>query len=466
MIYNLVKIINQGFFMRKRVMFAFLILLLGITANNNRFVSASQRIEIRFGGIFPENMGVNITESGTYILTKNVANEILIHDSDIIFDGNGYNFSGKLSILNANNVTLQNHFFNGTGETQLFIRFSDDVHIIDNDFIDTYIGIQESSNIEVYGNKIDTWHYSIFCFDSDNLKISNNQIVSSKDGIALQHCDNSRITHNNITANLRRTGYACLSVQMSNNNTVLDNLFKDYSYGIYLWESNYNLFSRNSFIDLTEKTALVESTILNYWGYSLLDDPSVLGNYYSDFYVKYPDAQPHNEYYMDRPYVHDENNTDFYPLIVASENVAPPAGKLLSRMAISVGEGFDDGLSFGDNGSIKVGVSDGNSGDMIPSALITLLLQKPSGFQVEYVVTAQTNGYIVPIYYVFDESGPWSLTGRWDGNDVYLGANNTYPFTVESQAYGPDSGIPGPPIEAIIFGLLICVVLFYAQSNK
>jgi len=453
--------------MRKRALIAFFILLMGISTNNYRFVSAAQRIDIRDGGIFPENMGVNITESGMYILTKNVANEILIHDSDIIYDGNGYNTSGNVKILTANNVTLQNHIFTGNGETQLFIRYSNDIHIIDNEFIDTNIGIQESSDIEVYGNNIDTWQYSIYCYDSDYLKISNNQISSSKDGIALTYCENSRLTHNNITASPKRVGYTCLSLQISNNNTILDNLFKDYSYGIQLFESGNNLISRNSFIDLSERTALIERSAFNYWDYSLLVGSRVEGNYYSDFYIQYPDAQPQNQYYMNRPYVHDENNTDNFPLVVASDSVAPPAGKLQSRLSISVTEDFDDGLRFGDNESIRGAVYDNSSGHRIPNALITLLLQKPSGFQIEYIITSLPEGSIAPIYYVFDESGPWSLSGSWNGNDEYLGAENVYYFDVESKAYNDDSGgIPGPPNVAILFGLLICIIIFYTQSNK
>ena len=45
-------------------------------------------------------------------------------------------------------------------------------------------------------------------------------------------------------------------------------------------------------------------------------------------------------------------------------------------------------------------------------------------------------------------------------------AEDTIHFTVESKAYGPDSGIPGPSYGAIFLGILFGALIYYAESRK
>ena len=168
---------------------------------------------------------------------------------------------------------------------------------------------------------------------------------------------------------------------------------------------------------------------------------------------------------MDTPYIHDENNTDRYPKVVPYESDPPSAGKLPSRLSLWVSEDVDWGLCFGDNESIECSVYDDDSGFKIPNVLVTLLLQKPSGYQKEYVVSTNSDGEIDPIYYVFDESGPWSLIGSWEGNDEYLGAENVYNFDVESKAYsGEDGGIPGFPVESLMLSIILLSMILWMRK--
>ena len=84
--------------MKKQIVVISLIFLLVLYTPLIQNVSAQDEIVIDSMGITPENMGVNITESGIYILTKNIDVEIIVSKSDIIFDGNGYSVNAGFTI--------------------------------------------------------------------------------------------------------------------------------------------------------------------------------------------------------------------------------------------------------------------------------------------------------------------------------------------------------------------------------
>ena len=79
-------------------------------------------------------------------------------------------------------------------------------------------------------------------------------------------------------------------------------------YGIYLNLSSNNMIYQNSFLNNTYQTTSVDSK--NDWNSDTLN----MGNYWSDYAVKYSEAKK-IEKIWNTPYSIDNNNKDNYPLV-------------------------------------------------------------------------------------------------------------------------------------------------------
>jgi len=81
-------------------------------------------------------------------------------------------------------------------------------------------------------------------------------------------------------------------------------------YGIYLESSSNNFIFHNSFVNNTNQATTTDGSP-NIW------DNGSVGNYWSDYLTKYPNAtQLDSSGVWNTPYVIDANNTDYYPLMV------------------------------------------------------------------------------------------------------------------------------------------------------
>ncbi len=199
-----------------------------------------------------------------------------------------------------------------------------------------------SSNIIVSGNKITGNGYSgIIADDSTNVTISGNSItgngvnendgVEVRGGLYLRWYGPFYVHGNNIAGN---KGYGIQLGENCHNATIYDNSIERNRIGInllnFVIESEAtigvgNIVYQNNLVDNSQQ-AVVEKTY-GYGGnpepYTLVNstdivswDNSTVGNYWSDYKQKYPNASEVGTTGLwDTPYVIDENNTDHYPLM-------------------------------------------------------------------------------------------------------------------------------------------------------
>ena len=213
----------------------------------------------------------------------------------------------------------------------------------------------EGDNIEITNNNICNTFYGIFCSVQSNITISKNQITSnlkdgirfcggsyidisennitenSKGGIAIEGYSNT-ISKNNISNNSRGIGLgSSYSLVVGNkiaendefnfffagsHNIIYSNNISDSTWGIYF--SPYfaaptkNKVYNNNFIDNQANVGGATSHNVQSWD-AIVDG----GNYWSDYFIKYPTAKEvDNSGIGDTKYEIDTNNSDNYPMLV------------------------------------------------------------------------------------------------------------------------------------------------------
>jgi len=233
------------------------------------------------GSIDPPTANITSLDNVTYALTDDIINDMIVAQrSNIRIDGKGYRLQGLglgynygFILWGINNVAIQNTNIKDCGVGVL---------------------LNSSSYNTVSGNTITNTYHGIFIqYSSNNSIYRNNVITNNVNGILLLDSSNNTISGNTIT----------------NNN----------EYGVRVYLSSNNKFYHNNFINNThqvvdESRILPISPSINTWddGY-----PSG-GNYWSDYTIRYPDAQELDDSGIwDTPYVIDENNQDNYPLMEA-----------------------------------------------------------------------------------------------------------------------------------------------------
>jgi parallel beta-helix repeat protein len=171
----------------------------------------------------------------SYILTSNVAGNIAVETNNIVFDGNGHVISGGnigIDLSGVSNVTITNTTITGTSA----LPFMPTAGIAVND---------ASSNI-----------------------ISGNNFVDNKVGISLTSWAHGKCSHN----------------------LIVGNNFTGCSIVFLLYDSSSNIIYHNNFI---KNVNILEDT--GYSGYGIVsvniwDDGHGLGNYWSDYLTRYPNA--------------------------------------------------------------------------------------------------------------------------------------------------------------------------------
>jgi len=287
-----------------------------------------------------------------------------------------YKYEYSTIQISANNVTF-------SGFTVKYGRMSINVggsncKIIDNKIINSYsVGINiDGSNNVISGNDI-TGHdsFGIYGSSSDSL-ITNNNIAKNCAGIVINSCKNVTISQNNITKNgiggglaLRRDG--SFYVEENNitynqgfgiqfrggttNATVCKNNIIANEYGFNLLNNititadfigfgnqvYYNNIADNGANAKSELTYIFTANVSKGEGNStdfVSWDNGKVGNYWSDYRSKYPDAtEIDNSGIGNASYVIDENNKDRYPLF-ESLTFKPPEIAVLSPIAQTYNE--------------------------------------------------------------------------------------------------------------------------------
>jgi nitrous oxidase accessory protein len=155
--------------------------------------------------------------------------------------------------------------------------------------------------------------------DSENEEgfiVSGNNIINNGEGLYIDS-SNSLITRNNVNSN---TG-AGIHLISGSNNTVSGNDVADNGVGVTFSDSTAigNKFYSNSFINNDQNVQITSTNYIEDW------DNGTIGNYWSDYTTKYPDAtEVDNTGIWNTPYVIDENNKDSYPLTAPADIETSP----------------------------------------------------------------------------------------------------------------------------------------------
>jgi parallel beta-helix repeat protein len=221
----------------------------------------------------------------------------------------------KLGTYSSSNTIFENNFTKNavgiwvTGQS----NFN---NISKNNMINNRQGIrisETSTNNTVYDNDIiGPGTYGIYLGAQYNT-VSENNIIYNEHGLYVT-AKNNTVTANNIMDNWVRGIYVDGSF-----NTFIENNIVNNNEGVYIYSyGQNNLFFYNNFVDNTKHVNYYWSGIGNSWNSSF----PVGGNYWSGYEDKYPNAKElDNSGLWDTPYVINENNIDYYPLMTPTKPI-------------------------------------------------------------------------------------------------------------------------------------------------
>jgi nitrous oxidase accessory protein NosD len=283
-------------------------------------------------------------------------------------------------IIGASNVLITG--FNITnGENAITISQNvSGIRIVGNNLMGNMVGISDADNsrdngLVVSGNNITNNSVTGLRLTSSNNVVSNNLFSDNNQALSMYYGDNVTVCYNRIVNNSRGVTLAEVSGASIFGNNITgsvgyDSSIDDYGYGIEfksncndslicnnnIWECTHginvrnvllassdtpilqgsgnivyhnNLFnnSQNANVEHTYPygvTGVVNGTTIVSW------DNGTVGNYWSDYQSKYPNATEIDTSGIgDTPYVIDENNTDYYPLTHAVDVSAEPLSQPL-----------------------------------------------------------------------------------------------------------------------------------------
>ena len=311
------------------------------------------------------------TWAGIYIHANycNVSNNIISDSYRGIFLSHSNNnevVSNKISsndygiylLLSNNNGVLRNTILNSDYDG-IYLYSSDNNDVIDNTVSNNGDGISLSSsdNNEIVNNKISSNGYGIYLSHSNNNEILSNTILDNEDGVYLLYSRSNSIENNIVKSNNYGIYLSCsiynditgntvnsnnlngvhlshsnnndivsntvasnnengIYVTQSDNNNISSNKVLDNYFGIYLWYSNNNVIYLNNLnnvnnVEFYNSLNIWNSTEKITYTHKGKSYTSYLGNYWSD-YIK---ADLNDDGICDTPYVIDENNIDYYPLV-------------------------------------------------------------------------------------------------------------------------------------------------------
>ncbi|MBN1244969.1 right-handed parallel beta-helix repeat-containing protein [Candidatus Bathyarchaeota archaeon] len=420
----------------------------------------------------------------TYTFTDNIKGYIVVQKDNVVIDGAGYTLSGEgslgtgslyavepttgINLLHTEGVTIQDlkivNFVIGITPTT-------NVAITRNYIAYNQIGIAEPANAAITENYIEYNDLGISSGSSSNKnnKITGNTIANNNNGIKIMlissDATNNVISGNNFT----RNGFAainlmgCSGVTISDNtitatvpgigsnitagpmgagisfihahdNRIFGNYIADNNYGVsFSSGSNNNIFYSNDFINREQVAVIPKSEdtskldgLVETW------DNGAVGNYWSDYLTKYPNAaEVDGSGIGDTPYTIDPQNVDHYPLM-APVNAPPPpeasinpylsarpsligsqitiegtlsyGGTGVSFAALQISYSVDSGTSWNEIGMVNTDVNGDYSATWLPPDVGTYQIRVswegnatiPKTFTVVYllVVASQTNDLI------------------------------------------------------------------------
>jgi parallel beta-helix repeat protein len=173
---------------------------------------------------------------------------------------------------------------------------------------------------QIRGSDLTDHDYGITMKFSSNSTISGNRIRDIEFGIGVQNSANSKVCENDVST----VNQYALWLAGSANNTLWENNVISNTIGVWLSTSSNNLFYKNNFVNNTFQVQ-TEGTVSD-WN----DTYSMGGNYWSDYDGKDSSQgqfqnQTGGDGFGDSPYIIDEKNQDYYPLMNAIPEYSPVA---------------------------------------------------------------------------------------------------------------------------------------------
>jgi parallel beta-helix repeat protein len=251
------------------------------------------------------------------IQLENFVNSRIIQNSITTFSGtnggNGDNFpeDGIDASYSSNDVISNNTIISNT---DLFVSPNNNGLLLTSCFNETVSGNY------LYGSGRD-----ISLESTDNCSIFGNSVTQSFWGILLRYSSDNQLVGNNVFETASDTGHgrkpdSGIGFKIYGddyNNTIYENNIGNNGDGMDLWIGNSgNVIYGNYFQDNTFQVALFgQSGFSNSW------ENGSVGNYWSDYLTKYPNATEIDHTGLgNTPYEIDQNNTDQYPLWQADIN--------------------------------------------------------------------------------------------------------------------------------------------------
>ena len=190
------------------------------------------------------------------------------------------------------------------------------------------IVLENSSNNTISENEVTGSFYKAIYLDlSNNNTLLDNSVGKSQYGIDLNFSSNNNLVGNTVFSTVRvisRGVYADDGTGIwlednSTHNQILENNVKNNGEAMRIWDfSSNNIIYENNFMNNTSQISILTrgepelryTPIPNSW------DNGTIGNYWSDYLTKYPNATKiDNSAIGDTPYRIDANNIDNNPLL-------------------------------------------------------------------------------------------------------------------------------------------------------
>ncbi len=199
----------------------------------------------------------------------------LINCANLSANPSTFNNTGYLALVNCHNITVENFSMENN---ELLAAFTLNSSIVNNTITGGGIDLTHSSFISLMGNLIMNGESGISIYQSENNTVAENNIAQNYAcGISLQASSNNTIFGNNVEGNDEG-----IELRESSNNIIFgNNITNNRNYGVILWESDYNRFFYNNFINDIKWQAICSL----WWHYNnTWDDgyPSG-GNYWCDY---------------------------------------------------------------------------------------------------------------------------------------------------------------------------------------
>ena len=325
------------------------------------------------GSIEPSTAPIQRT-GNIYTFTSDIINNsIVVQRDNIVIDGQNFTVQGNyplfsgfgISLSFRNNVTIKNvavtNFqteinLENTTQSKLInnnittytyedgIKLSNSTNnIISNNIIYSYanlysipfskgIALENCSTNTISENRVTGNFYGIYLNLSNNNTLSGNSITKSEFGIDLHLSSNNDLNRNSIFSEVLSisrgvqsdSGIGMFLEVNSTYNQVHQNNVKNNGEAMRVWDySSNNTIYENNFINNTNGKIANQISIItrgisdpqsipipNSW------DNGTVGNYWSDYQTKYPNAtEIGNSGMGNTPYLIDANNSDNHPLM-------------------------------------------------------------------------------------------------------------------------------------------------------